>query len=181
MPDTKQLLRETRDRIAPPPDVLGGLERRRRHQENVKRASAATLAIAVAIVGLAGWLFLDHDAAPRPVTPKPALPSEESSWSRVQLDPPLAGGDAPKFLVAGSNRLEAVSANGRRATAWTSSDGATWTRTPAGNLDLADIREITNGGPGFVAWGSELGPTLAEPGKEAIWTSEDGVTWIEKK
>ena len=66
MPDTKQLLRETRDRIAPPPDVLGGLERRRRHKENVKRVAAAAVAIVVALVGLGGWFVLDRDTAPRP-------------------------------------------------------------------------------------------------------------------
>ena len=66
MPDTKQLLRETRDRIAPPPDVLGGLERRRRHQENAKRLAAAAVAIVVAVVGLGGWFLLERDAAPRP-------------------------------------------------------------------------------------------------------------------
>ena len=66
MPETKQLLRETRDRIAPPPDVLGGLERRRRHQENVKRVAAAAVGIVVALVGLGGWFVLDREAAPRP-------------------------------------------------------------------------------------------------------------------
>jgi Tol biopolymer transport system component len=66
MPDTKQLLRETRDRIAPPPDVHGGLERRRRHQDNVKRAVAAVVAIVVAIVGLGGWFLLEREAAPKP-------------------------------------------------------------------------------------------------------------------
>ena len=59
MPETKQLLRETRDRIAPPPDVLDGLERRRRHQENVKRVAAAAVAIVVALLGFGGWFLLD--------------------------------------------------------------------------------------------------------------------------
>jgi Tol biopolymer transport system component len=72
MPETKQLLRETRDRIAPPPDVLGGLERRRRHKENVKRAAAAAVAIVVALVGLGGWFILERNA-----TPQPADRSEE--------------------------------------------------------------------------------------------------------
>lgn len=66
MPETKQLLRETRDRIAPPPDVLGGLERRRRHQENVKRVAAAAVAIVVALVGLGGWFVLERVPAQRP-------------------------------------------------------------------------------------------------------------------
>jgi hypothetical protein len=170
MPETKQLLRETRDRIAPPPDVLGGLERRRRHQENVKRVSAAAVAIVVAIAGLGGWALLDRDKPPTP-----AVHPNESSWSRVQLDPPLAGGDAPTFLVAGPDGLVAVGANGGPAAAWTSPDGATWTRTAAGDLDGADINDITSGGPGFVAAGSD-GPE-GGTGKDTIWTSEDGVTW----
>jgi WD40 repeat protein len=66
MPETKQLLRETRDRIAPPPDVLGGLERRRRHKEDVKRLAAAVVAIVVALVGFGGWFLLERDAAPKP-------------------------------------------------------------------------------------------------------------------
>jgi Tol biopolymer transport system component len=69
MPDTKQLLRDTRDRIAPPPDVLGGLGRRRRHKENMKRAASAVVAIVVALVGLGGWFVLERDAAPRPADP----------------------------------------------------------------------------------------------------------------
>jgi len=73
MPETKQLLRETRDRIAPPPDVHGGLERRRRHKENVRRASAAVVAIVVALVGLGGWFLLDREAAPRPANPSKDL------------------------------------------------------------------------------------------------------------
>jgi Tol biopolymer transport system component len=66
MPDTKQLLRETRDRIAPPSDVLDGLERRRRHKDNMKRVAAAAVAIVVAIIGLGGWFLLDRSQAPTP-------------------------------------------------------------------------------------------------------------------
>jgi Tol biopolymer transport system component len=66
MPETKQLLRETRDRIAPPPDVLDGLQRRRRHNENKRRVAAAVVALVVALVGLSGWFVLERDRAPRP-------------------------------------------------------------------------------------------------------------------
>src|SRR5262245_49397735 len=66
MPDTKQLLRDTRDRIAPPIDVLDGLDRRRRHQENVKRAGAAIIGIVVAIIGIGGWFLLERGEAPTP-------------------------------------------------------------------------------------------------------------------
>jgi Tol biopolymer transport system component len=56
MPDTKQLLRDTRDRVAPPTDVFEGLDRRRRHKEHVKRTSAAVIGIAVALAGMGWWI-----------------------------------------------------------------------------------------------------------------------------
>jgi Tol biopolymer transport system component len=68
MRDTKQLLAETRDRIVPPPDVVGSLERRRRHKERVRRASAAVVGIVVALVGLGGWLAVAGDGAQKPAT-----------------------------------------------------------------------------------------------------------------
>jgi hypothetical protein len=176
MPETKQLLRATRDRIAPPTDVLGGLGRRRRHKDNVKRASAAALAIVVAIVGLGGWSLLDRDKAPKPVTPKPVLPSQESSWSRVQLDPPIAGGTGPGFLAAGADGLVAVGVREGPVTAWTSSDGATWTRTATRGLDTpVDMNDISSGGPGFIATGRP--GTDGAHGAPLMWTSEDGVSW----
>ena len=54
MPDTKQLLRETQDRIAPPRDVVGSLERRRDRRRRNQRIRAGVLGIAIAI-GV-GWL-----------------------------------------------------------------------------------------------------------------------------
>jgi hypothetical protein len=56
MLDTKQLLRDTRDRVAPPSDVLGGLDRRRRNKGRVRRASAAVVAIAIALAGMGWWI-----------------------------------------------------------------------------------------------------------------------------
>ncbi len=55
MSDTKRVLRETRDRVAPPRDVLGSLGRRRRRDTQVRRATAAALGIIVAIAGIGGW------------------------------------------------------------------------------------------------------------------------------
>lgn len=82
MPDTKQLLRDTRDRIAPPPDVLAGLDRRRRYKENLKRAAATVVAIVVALVGLGGWFVLERDAAPRPA---------DTSEEKLGIFAPVAG------------------------------------------------------------------------------------------
>lgn len=61
MSDTRQLLRETRDRVAPPRDVFGSLDRRRRHDSNFRRATAAVLGIAVALAGLGGWFAAQGD------------------------------------------------------------------------------------------------------------------------
>lgn len=67
MRDTKELLRQTRDRIAPPLDVLGSLERRRHHREQVRRGSAAVVAVVIALVGIGGWFAVSRDAAKVPV------------------------------------------------------------------------------------------------------------------
>jgi Tol biopolymer transport system component len=56
--DTRQLLRETRDRVIPPSDVLGSLDRRRRHDTQIRRATAAVLGILVALAGLGGWFAI---------------------------------------------------------------------------------------------------------------------------
>jgi len=69
MRDTKELLRETRDRVAPPADVLGSLERRRHHREQARRVSAAVVALVIALVGLAGWLAVERDTAVPAVDP----------------------------------------------------------------------------------------------------------------
>jgi len=71
MRDTKELLRETRDRVAPPTDVVGSLERRRHHRQQVRRVSAAVVACVVALVGLGGWFLLEKAPAAVPFEPPP--------------------------------------------------------------------------------------------------------------
>lgn len=66
MPDTKQLLRETQDRIAPPRDVVGSLERRRDRRRRNQRIRAGVLGLAIAI-GV-GWLGVNAIRS----TPSPA-------------------------------------------------------------------------------------------------------------
>jgi TolB protein len=73
MRDTKQLLRETRDRIAPPPDVLGSFERRRHFQQQIRRGSAFVVGIVVALVGLGGWFAVGRDTARLPVNDRSGL------------------------------------------------------------------------------------------------------------
>jgi Tol biopolymer transport system component len=174
MAETKQLLERAKRAFDPPTDVMDALVVRRDRKRRDQRIRAGVLGLAIAF-GV-GWLgvIAFRSTPPVPAVDPPELPNTSESWSRVQLDPPLAGGEAPSFLVAGPDRLAAVGVHGGPATAWTSSDGATWTRTPAEDLDRADIFDIRSGGPGFIATGS----AVPEGGLErAIWTSEDGVSW----
>jgi hypothetical protein len=69
--DTKDLLRGTRDRIAPPRDVMGGLERRRQRKATIRRASAAVVGVVIAGAALGGW-FLSRGVETR----IPAEPSD---------------------------------------------------------------------------------------------------------
>ena len=71
-----------------------GLERRRRHKENVKRVAAAAVAIVVALVGLGGWFVLERDTAPRPADrsrdlgtsrPSPGADRLRERWVRRRL------------------------------------------------------------------------------------------------
>jgi Tol biopolymer transport system component len=172
MAETKQLLERAKRAFDPPTDVMDALVARRDRKRRNQRVQAGALGIAIAI-GL-GWLGVVAIRS----TPLPAdepLPSTPESWSRVQLDPSLAGGEAPGFLVAGPDRLAAVGVHGGPATAWTSSDGAIWTRSPAEDLDRADLEDIRSGGPGFLATG-RTGPDGSH-GEPWILTSEDGVSW----
>ena len=58
MLDTKTLLRETRDRIAPPQDVVGSLERRRQRQDRNRRVAAGVVGIAVFALAAIGFVRL---------------------------------------------------------------------------------------------------------------------------
>jgi hypothetical protein len=69
MPDTKQVLRETRDRIGPPPDVLGSLDRRCHNRQQARRGSAFVVAIVVAaaVVAFAISTLRPNDRVDLPV------------------------------------------------------------------------------------------------------------------
>ncbi len=72
MPDTKTLLRETRDRITPPQDVMGSLERRRRREDRNRRVAAGVLGVAVfalAAIGLVRLLGSEGTPASDPRSP----------------------------------------------------------------------------------------------------------------
>jgi hypothetical protein len=170
MSEHTKLFERAAARYEVPNLTTDGLLRRRDRKRRNQRIRAGVLGLAIAIA--VGWLGLNAIRSTDP-PPVPAdLPSTPESWSRVRLDPPLKGGVAPRFLLAGPGRLVAVGVHGQLdsgpVTVWTSSDGATWTRTPAHDLDGV-ILDMRSGGPGFIATGYE--------GQRPTWTSEDGVSW----
>src|SRR3990170_1397340 len=173
MSENRSTLERELERLSPPRIPFDQLARRRDRKRRDERIRAGALGLAVAIA-VGWWGFSAIRSAPQvPADDPPVLPSTPESWSRVQLDP-SPGGDGPSFLVAGPDRLVAVG-DSEPATAWTSADGATWTTTPSEDLDGADISDITSGGPGFIAAGSD-GPEGGN-GKDTIWTSRDGISW----
>jgi hypothetical protein len=174
MTETKQLLERAKRAFDPPADVLDALVARRDRQRRNQRIQAGVLALAITIA--IGWLGVSViRSGPVPADPPPDLPSTPESWSRVQLDTSLAD-EGGSILAAGPDRLVAVGVlHDGPATTWTSSDGATWIRTPSEDLDRTVINDIMSGGPGFIATGSD-GPTPGT-GEPTIWTSEDGVSW----
>ena len=174
MTETKQLLERAKRAFDPPTDVMDALVVRRDRKRRDQRVAAGMLGLALAI-GL-GWLGIIAIRSTPPVpADTPDLPSTPESWSRVQLDAPVDGGEDPGHLFAGPGGLAAVGVRGGPATAWTSFDSATWTQTPSDGLDGGYLSDISSGGPGFIAIGS-VGPEGGN-GEEAIWTSEDGVSW----
>ena len=77
MPDTKTLLRETRDLIAPPEDVVASLERRRRRQDRNRRVAAGVLGIAVFALAAIGFArLLGSERTPASQTSSPF----EGTW-----------------------------------------------------------------------------------------------------
>jgi hypothetical protein len=174
MAETKQLLERAKRAFDPPTDVMDALVVRRDRKRRDQRVRAGALGLAIAI-GL-GWLgVIAIRSTPQVPADPPDLPNTPELWSRVQLDAPPPG-DGPSILVAGPDRLAAVGVvYDGPATAWTSSDGATWTRSASEDLDGTDLFDIRPGGPGFIATGSD-GPTPGT-GEPTIWTSEDGVSW----
>ena len=176
MTDTKQLLERAGRSFDPPTDVMGALTARRDRKRRNERLQAGVLGLAIAIA--VGWLGVSAlRSGPVPADPVPVIPSTPESWSRVQLDPPVDGGEAPGSLVAGPDGLVAIGVHGGPATAWISSDGTTWTRTQSPDLDRADIFDISDiesGGPSFIATGSAVPEGEFD---RAIWASEDGVSW----
>jgi hypothetical protein len=87
-------------------------------------------------------------------------------------------------VTAGGPGLVAVGVDGPLddldAAVWTSPDGITWSRVPHdeavfGGEGLQVMENVTVGGPGLVAVGSEVPGDFDQ--RAAVWTSPDGITW----
>ena len=114
--------------------------------------------------------------------------TDGSDWYRVTDGPvfaaPADGGGSNLWSVAASHgAVVAVgrewsvandAITGRRAAAWISADGMTWTRSTAvADGEGAMFNTVTAGGPGWIA-GGVVGDS---PGRAAIWSSSDGDRW----
>ncbi|MBT8164150.1 MAG: hypothetical protein HKO82_12560 [Acidimicrobiia bacterium] len=107
-----------------------------------------------------------------------------TTWTRVPHDPGVfgrAGTQVIEGVTAGGPGFVAVGFSfddpefpGLMAAIWTSPDGVTWTAVPrdetAFDVGSSWMHDVTAGGPGLVAVGSDrLGA--------AVWTSPDGINW----
>jgi hypothetical protein len=82
-------------------------------------------------------------------------------------------GEGSQLLLVGQDVT-----NGADAASWSSTDGATWTRSTS-DLGVGVINAVVRGPSGYLAVGS-TGPNIpAWPGlaNDEVWTSADGATW----
>ena len=90
MPDTKTLLRETRDRIAPPQDLMDGLRLRRERKIRSQRVAAGVLGITVFALAAFGFVrLLGSDSTPAidpPVVPSPDPRTSGVMWPQASPD-----------------------------------------------------------------------------------------------
>ena len=101
------------------------------------------------------------------------------AWSRVPHSEAVFGGagdpernpamlsvtaGGPGLVAVGTDRADFL----ETTPAWTSADGITWTRVPAGDGDFGGpVLSVTSGGSGLVVAGFNA----------TVWTSRDGITW----
>ena len=114
-----------------------------------------------------------------------------TTWTRVPDDGAVFGGEGMQRInrvTIGGPGLVAVGMEGPDdnidAAVWTSADGIAWTKVPPDESSLGGAGEqsmwgVARGGPGLVAvgWdGTDTGD--AGVGDAAVWTSEDGISWV---
>jgi hypothetical protein len=116
------------------------------------------------------------------------------TWSRVPHDEAVFGGGWMSSVTIGGPGLVAVGSvdsdddpeerTDADAAVWTSVDGITWSRVPHdeavfGGAENQDMTDVTVGGPGLVAVGSD-GQNVWDYSigqVAAVWTSVDGIAW----
>lgn len=116
--------------------------------------------------------------------------SDGITWSRVPHSDAIFGGEGNEWMSAlavrgsvvvavGTSMNEGVVVHGESETRgpvptgvfWVSNDGEAWSRVLT--LPSSSVEDVTVGGPGFVAVGSEF----TEDGTAVVWTSPDGQVW----
>lgn len=107
------------------------------------------------------------------------------TWTRVSDDAAVFKADIHAITVGGPGLVAVGSGHEScEPVVWTSPDGYSWTRLPHDPTVFGDssecgwfgglirISDVSAGGPGLVAVGSDLFGAQA-----AVWTSPDGMTW----
>jgi hypothetical protein len=111
---------------------------------------------------------------------KEFLPPPENAFGYTWSQIALVEGDSEMTAVIGAGEgLVTVGSSNGTAAAWTSVDGAAWSRIPvddaSSNGDSAQsMNSVTVGGPGLVAVGHT---TSGDDTDATVWTSVDGTAW----
>ncbi len=94
------------------------------------------------------------------------------SWSRIELEQPADPNMSLEAVISTDRGYLAVG-----GVVWASEDIVTWTRlAEMGDLGGGGMQDVTVGGPGLVAVGSEWDRDQ-EKTIPVVWTSVDGDTW----
>jgi hypothetical protein len=101
-------------------------------------------------------------------------PTTPAPWPTSGLDGAIAIAAGPGGVVA----VGGSSDQGSLAGSWISSDGVTWTESPAAAaLRRATMTVVTATTDGYVALGNRVDETGARGDRIVAWASSDGVTW----
>ncbi len=121
-------------------------------------------------------------AAPSLPPPSPVFaspPSSAAAWHVVPLAP---SGTVQGMIRATDGSYLAFGSADWNGALWRSTDGMTWTRIdgvpPVAPNEAKGLSGVIQTADGFLAWGGG-GARYSEGGFSVIWTSSDGVAWVE--